>query len=293
MALRATWKGSLKLSLITIPIRAFSATTDTADVSFHQVHRVCKTRIKLKKWCPTCDREVERDEIVKGHERKDGDFVLVEEDDIKAVRPESTRIAHISHVVSASSIDPVLVERSYFLAPDTKAAGPSFAVIRDALDDQAAIGRLAIHGREYLVAVMRRDDALVLYTLRTSGEVRKSTAIKELDFADVKSPAPEVRLARQVLASFDSGADIESFTDNYQKALKAMLAKKKGTEVATDETEADKPAKVVNLMDALRKSLDAASSRRSGGRKVQHKSRTRATGRAHKQVATTRARKRA
>lgn len=293
MALRATWKGSLKLSLITIPIRAFSATTDTADVSFHQVHRVCKTRIKLKKWCPTCDREVDRDEIVKGHERKDGDFVLVEEDDIKAVRPESTRIAHISHVVSASSIDPVLVERSYFLAPDTKAAGPSFAVIRDALDEQAAIGRLAIHGREYLVAVMRRDDALVLYTLRTSGEVRKSTAIKELDFADVKSPAPEVRLARQVLASFDSGADIESFTDNYQKALKAMLAKKKGTEVATDEAEADKPAKVVNLMDALRKSLDAASSRRSGGRKVQHKSRTRATGRGHKQVATTRARKRA
>jgi DNA end-binding protein Ku len=268
MALRATWKGSLKLSLITIPIRAFSATTDTADVSFHQVHRECKTRIRLKKWCPTCDREVERDEVVKGHEREDGDFVLVEEEDIKALRPESTRVAHISHVVSASSIDPVLVERSYYLAPDTKAAGPSFAVIRDALDEQAAVGRLAIHGREYLVAVMRRDDALILHTLRTTGEVRKSTAIRELEFADVKSPAPEIRLARQVLASFDSGAEIESFTDNYQKALKAMLARKKGTTVGTAAEDDGAPKKVVNLMDALRKSLDAAGKRAAPKKKA-------------------------
>lgn len=278
MALRASWKGALKLSLITIPIRAFPATTDTADVSFHQIHRDCKTRIKLKKWCPTCDREVTRDEIVKGHEREDGDFVLVEEEDIAALRPESTKTAHISHVVSASAIDPVLVERSYFLAPDTRAAGPSFAVIRDALDEQAAIGRLAIHGREYLVAVMRRGEALILHTLRTTGEVRKSTAIKELDYADVKSPAAEIRLARQVLASFDSGADIESFTDNYQKALKAMLSKKKGTHVESTDDAPAKPAKVINLMDALRKSLDAAgksSRRKPATRKVQHKARAR------------------
>lgn len=283
MALRATWKGALKLSLITIPIRAFAATTDTADVSFHQVHRECKTRIKMKKWCPTCDREVTRDEIVKGHEREDGDFVLVEDEDIAALRPESTRTAHISHVVNASSIDPVLVERSYFLAPDTKAAGPSFAVIRDALDEQAAIGRLAMHGREYLVAVMRRDEALILHTLRTTGEVRKSKAIRELEYASVKSPIAEIRLARQVLASFDSGADIESFTDNYQKALKAMLAKKKGTHVETaDETPA-KPAKVINLMDALRKSLDAAgksSGRQTAGRKARRTTQARARKRA-------------
>ena len=271
MPLRATWKGSLKLSLITIPIRAFAATTDSADVSFHLVHRECKTRIKMKKWCPSCDREVERDEVVKGHEREDGDYVLVEEEDIKAVRPESTHVAHISHVVAASSIDPVLVERSYFLAPDTKAAGPSFAVIRDALDEQAAVGRLSIHGREYLVAVMRRNDALILHTLRTTGEVRKSTAIKELDFADVKSPTPEIRLARQVLASFDSGADIESFTDNYQKALKAMLAKKKGTRVGTATEQEDAPKKVVNLMDALRQSLEAAGKRKKAPAKAAKK----------------------
>lgn len=283
MALRATWKGALKLSLITIPVRAFAATTDTADVSFHQVHRECKTRIKLKKWCPTCDREVTRDEIVKGHEREDGNFVLVEEEDITALRPESTKTAHISHVVAASAIDPVLVERSYFLAPDTKAAGPSFAVIRDALDEHAAVGRLALHGREYLVAVMRRDDAMILHTLRTSGEVRKSTAIKELNYADAKPPAAELRLARQVLASFDSGADIESFTDNYQKALKAMLARKKGTPVETGEEATARPAKVINLMDALRKSLDAAAA----------PARRRTTTKRRKPPATTRTRKRA
>ncbi|GMV22599.1 MAG: non-homologous end joining protein Ku [Acidimicrobiia bacterium] len=264
MAVRPTWKGSLRLSLITIPIKAFSATTDTADVKFHQVHRVCKTRIKMKRWCPHCDREVTREEIVKGHERSDGDYVLVEDEDIKALRPESTRTAQISHVVAATAIDPILVERSYFLAPGDKAAGPSFAVIREALDDQAAVGRLAMHGREYLVALLKRDDVLVLHTLRTSGEVRKSTGIKELEFADVKTPAAEIRLAKQVLASFESDAAIESFTDNYQAALKEMLASKSGTTVSEDEAKpAARGGKVINLMDALRKSLEAAEQSRA------------------------------
>lgn len=259
MAMRPSWKGSLRLSLITIPIKAFSATTDAADVKFHQVHRLCKTRIKMKRWCPHCDREVTRDEIVKGHERSDGDYVLVDDEDIKALRPESTRTAQISHVVAAQAIDPILVERSYFLAPGDKAAGASFAVIRDALEDQAAVGRLAMHGREYLVALLKREDALIMHTLRTSGEVRKSTGIKELEFADVKTPAAEIRLAKQVLASFESADAIESFTDNYQAALKKMIAAKTGTTVTEDEAKpAGRGGKVINLMDALRKSLDAA-----------------------------------
>jgi DNA end-binding protein Ku len=267
MALRTAWKGFLKFSLIHIPIRVFAATTDSADVSFHQVHRKCRTRIKLRKWCPKCDRAVEADEIAKAHERKGGDYVIVEDEDVAALRPETTRLAEISHIVDASAIDPVLVERAYFLAPESKTAGPSFAVIREALDGQAAIGRLAMHGREYLTAVMKRGDSLMLYTLRTSGEVRKSNDIKELDFAAVKPAAAEVRLARQVLGTFDTGADIESFTDNYQKALKAMLAKKKGTKVEDEEPIEGRPGKVVNLMDALRKSLDAAG-KQKGSRKV-------------------------
>jgi DNA end-binding protein Ku len=206
---------------------------------------------------------VENDEVVKGHEREDGEFVLVEEDEVSALRPESTKVVDISDVVAASVVDPVLVERAYFLAPENKAAGASFAVLRDALDTQAAVGRLALHGREYLVAVTKRDDALMLYTLRTAGEVRKASAVSELKFADLKSKPQELKLARQVLGSFETGADIESFTDNYQKALRDMLKRKKTTTVETDGPKAHEPRKVVNLMDALRKSLEAASSKRS------------------------------
>jgi DNA end-binding protein Ku len=260
VALRPTWTGSLRLSLISVPIRVFAATTATSDVSFHQVHRKCKTRIQLKKWCPHCKREVERDEIVKGHERDDGKYVLVEEEDIKAVRPSSTRVIEITDVVAASAIDPVLVERAYFLAPDNKAAGASFAVLRDALDTQAAVGRVAVHGREYLAAVIRRDNALMLYTLRTEGEVRKAGDVAELKLADVTVKPAELKLARQVLANFETGADIESFTDNYQAALKDMLAKRKATDVeAAEEPDGEPRKKVVNLMDALRQSLETAA----------------------------------
>ena len=259
MALRPTWKGTLRLSLISVPIRVFAATTSDSDVAFHQVHRKCKTRIQLKKWCPHCKRAVERDEIVKGHERGDGKYVLVEEEEISALRPESTRVIEITDVVAAATIDPVLVERAYFLAPENKAAGASFAVLRDALDTQAAVGRVAVHGREYLAAVVRRDVALMLYTLRTEGEVRKAKAVTELKLADVTVKSPELKLAKQVLASFETGADLESFTDHYQEALKSMLAKRKATEVESAEETAAAPRKVVNLMDALRQSLEQAA----------------------------------
>ena len=259
MALRATWKGTLRLSLISVPIRVFAATTADADVSFHQVHRKCKTRIQLRKWCPHCKRQVERDEIVKGHERGDGKYVLVEEEEISAVRPSSTRVIEITDVVAAATIDPVLVERAYFLAPENKAAGASFAVLRDALDTQAAVGRVAVHGREYLAAVVRRDVALMMYTLRTEGEVRQAKAVTELKLADVTVKSAELKLAKQVLASFETGADLESFTDNYQQALKSMLAKRKATDVESAEESAAAPRKVVNLMDALRQSLEQAA----------------------------------
>jgi DNA end-binding protein Ku len=262
VSLRPTWTGSLRLSLINVPIRVFAATTSSSDVTFHQVHRKCRTRIQLKKWCPHCKREVERDEIVKGHERDDGKYVLVEEEEIAAVRPSSTRVIEITDVVAASAIDPVLVERAYFLAPENKAAGASFAVLRDALDTQAAVGRVAVHGREYLAAVVRRDVALMLYTLRTEGEVRKAGDVSEMKLADVTVKPAELKLARQVLASFETGADIESFTDNYQEALKEMLAKRKATEVeAAEESGGEPRKKVVNLMDALRQSLEQAATK--------------------------------
>jgi DNA end-binding protein Ku len=256
MAIRSTWKGSIKLSLIAIPIRVYPATV-ASDVSFRQLHRKCRTPIQLKKWCPTCEEEVNSDDIVKGYESSKGNFVVVEDEEIAKLRPESTHVIDIGQIVDAASIDPIAIERAYYLAPETKAAGAAFAVLRDGFGSRAGVGRLALHGREYLVAVMPRDQALVMYTLRTAREMRKPTAIDELAFADVKVKPEEVKLARQVMQHFDTGADVSELTDHYQEALREMLAAKTPEEVVTiaGEKGAKKRGQVVDLMDALRQSL--------------------------------------
>ena len=265
---RPAWKGSLKLSLITVPIRVYPATESRSDVSFHQLHRTCKTRIQLRKWCPHCRRQVDADEIVKGFEKTKGRMTIVEEEEIKAVRPESTRVAEISHVLDEAVIDPIHVERSYYLAPDGKRAGEAYAVIREGLTGKAAVGRLALHGREYLVAIVTYERALLMHTLRTRGEVRGMRGISELELARLKPKEAEVKLIRQVLGSFDTDASLEDFTDNYQAALKKMLADKEPDAVAASGEAGGKPAKVVDLMDALRQSLDQVKTRKKKTRVV-------------------------
>ncbi len=258
---KATWKGTIRLSLISIPVRVFAATNPRSDVQFHQLHRKCHTRIQLRKWCPHCKRYVENDELIKGYERDNGRFVLVEEEEIARVRPASTRTIDVSDLVKAEAIDPVMVERTYFLAPDNRAAGATFAVLRDALDGQAAVGRVAVHGREYLAAIVKRGRALLMLTLRTKGEVRDADTIEELEFADVKAKPTEMKLARQVLGAFTTNADLGNFTDHYEEALRSMLAEKPAVDVAAGGAAASgKRQNVVNLMDALRGSLAAAKS---------------------------------
>jgi len=247
----------LKLSLISVPIRVFPATNATSDISFHQIHRKCRTRIQLRKWCPHCEEVVAASEIVKGRETATGRYTIVEEEEIAALRPASTKTVDVSHVVDAATIDPLVIEKSYYVTPDSAGAGEPFAVIREALEGRAAVGRLALHGREYLVALQPRDSALVLHTLRTKGEVRALEEVDERAFGAVKTKPAEVKLARQVLSSFETEADLSSFTDRYQDALREML-ERKGTEEVVEVAEPDgtkAPTKVVNLMDALRQSL--------------------------------------
>ena len=262
MPARPTWKGTLKLSLIAIPIKVFPATDAGSDVSFKQLHRKCHTPIRMKKWCPHCDEEVGPADIVKGHATAKGRYVIVDDEEIASVRPESTRTVDISRVLDAATIDPIYIERAYFLTPDNKAAGAAFAVLREALDGKAAVGRLALHGREYLTAVLPRDKTLILYTLRTSGEVRDASAIDGTEFVAVRPKPEEVKLARQVLQSFDTAPDLSAFTDHYEEALRAVLAKKHAVEVADAAREDGKATTPVNLMDALRRSLASVSGER-------------------------------
>ena len=159
MPARPLWKGHLRMSLVTIPVRVYPASNPAATIHFNQLHRKCETRIQYKKWCPHCNREVTNDEIVKGYEFERGKYVALEEEDIKKVRPESTKVIHLQQFATAAAVDPMLLEQPYYLAPDGKVAAESFAVMREALRGQAAIGTVAFHGREHLVAIEPRDRA--------------------------------------------------------------------------------------------------------------------------------------
>jgi DNA end-binding protein Ku len=259
MAARSLWKGHLRLSLVTIPIRVFPATNPGAEISFNQLHRECQTRIQYKKWCPACDREVSRDEIVKGFEFEKGRYVELEDADIQKVRPESTRVVNLGQVADQDAIDPMLYDTPYFLAPDGKVAAESFAVLRDALDGKAAIGTVAFHGRERLVAIEPKDNGMVMYTLRRTDELRKMSAIDELGDVPKKAKAEEVTMAKRVMGGFEQSLDFSKYRDSYEDALKKMIDKKiAGKEIVETEEPAETP-RVVNLMDALRKSLDQVS----------------------------------
>ncbi len=258
MAARPTWKGFLKISLVNIPVRVFPATDSAATISFNQLHAECQTRIQQKRWCPTCDREVPMSEISKGYEFEKGRYVVMTEEDVSKVRPESTRVIDLVQFTEASAIDPIYVERPYYLAPDGNMASQSFAVIREGMKGKAGIGKLALYGREYLVAVQPKDNGLVMYTLRHAKEIRSMDAIDELQTVPVKVKPDEVKLAKQVIENFEGTLDWEEYRDEYQEELQRIIdAKVAGEEVVATEEEA--PPKVVNLMDALRQSLDRVS----------------------------------
>jgi DNA end-binding protein Ku len=258
MAARPTWKGYLKISLVNIPIRVFPATDAAATISFNQLHRECQTRIQQKRWCPTCQVEVPNTDLVKGYEFEKGKYVVLDEEDIGKVRPESTRVINVVQFADASMIDPVYVERPYYLAPDGAVAGEAFAVIREGMAGKAAVGKLALYGREYLVAIQPRENGLVMYTMRHASEVRAMSAIDELKSVPAKMKPDEVRLAKQVIGNFETGGDLSQYKDDYQVELKKIIdAKIEGKEVVGTPEEA--PPKVVNLMEALRQSLDRVS----------------------------------
>jgi DNA end-binding protein Ku len=258
MAARPTWKGYLKISLVNIPIKVFPATDAAATLSFNQLHAECETRIQQKRWCPKCEREVPNTDIVKGYEFEKGRYVVVEEEDLEKVRVESTRVINLERFTDANDIDPIYLDRPYYLAPDGPVARDAFAVIREGMKGKAGIGKVAMYGREYLIKVQPRERGLVMYTLRHANEIRSMDAIDELADVPEKVKADEVKLAHQVIGTFEGALDFSSYHDEYQVGLREIIdAKIDGREIVAPEVEA--PPKVVNLMDALRKSLDSIS----------------------------------
>jgi DNA end-binding protein Ku len=258
MAARATWKGFLKISLVNIPIKVFPATESSGTISFNQLHGECQTRIQQKRWCPHCNREVPHSEIVKGYEFDKGRYVVLSEEDFEKVRPESTRVIDLVQFADDSSIDPMFVDRAYYLAPDGPVAADAFAVMREGMQGKVGVGKLALYGREYLVAVKPQQRGIVMYTLHHAAEIRGIEAVDELNAVPDKVKPEEIRLAKQVIGTFEGPLDLATYKDEYREGLQQIIdAKIAGEEIVAPQVET--PPKVVNLMDALKKSLDAVS----------------------------------
>jgi DNA end-binding protein Ku len=261
MGARPTWKGYLKISLVNIPVKVFPATDAAATLAFHQLHSECQTRIQQKRWCPTHDREVSKTEIVKGFEFEKGRYVVIDEEDFEKVRVESTRVINLEKFTDADAIDDIYLERPYYLAPDGAVAKEAFAVIREGMKGKAGIGKVALYGREYLIKIQPREKGLIMYTLRHASEIRSMNGIDELAEMPDEVKADEVKLARQVMGTFEGEIDFAAYHDDYQTGLRDIIdAKIEGREIVTPEVEA--PPKVVNLMEALRKSLDTVSAKK-------------------------------
>ncbi len=258
MAPRSTWKGYLKVSLVTIPIKVFPATESADTVSFNQLHAECQTRIQQKRWCPNCEREVPNAELVKGYEFEKGRYVVITDEDIQKVRVESTRVIDLVQFADDAAIDPIYVDRSYYLAPDGGVAAEAFAVMREGMAGKAGIGKVALYGREYLVAIRPQKKGMVMYTLHHDAEIRSIDQIEELNSVPTTVKPAEMKLAKQVVATFDAELNLKEYKDEYKEGLRKIIeAKVAGQEIVASDVQ--EPPKVVDLMEALRRSLDSVS----------------------------------
>jgi DNA end-binding protein Ku len=259
MAARSTWKGFLKVSLVNIPVRVFPATETSASLSFNQLHEPCRTRIQQKRWCPSCEREVPLAEVVKGYEYQKGQYVVMSEDDFAKVTVESTRVIDLVQFADDTAIDPMYVDRAYYLAPDGPMAAQAYAVMREGMRGKAGIGKVALYGREYLVAVRPVQHGLVMYTLHHAAEIRSIDQIDELTAVPKDVKADELKLARQVVEMFAGELNLADYRDGYKDELRRIIDAKVAGEDVVAAPVAETPSNVVDLMAALRRSLDAVS----------------------------------
>src|SRR3990170_3115305 len=261
--MRTTWNGSLSFGLVSIPVGLAPATKPAArqsDVSFRLLHRECSTPIKQKRWCPTHDREVSQDEIVRGFEVAKGQFLIVEDADLEAIeRSDDSRSIEITRFVPQDSVDPVYFDRTYFLVPASGAAQRRpYVLLLQAMGQSgmAAIGRFVRSGRESLCLVRTKGDALALETLFLAEDVYSQAEILEA-VEGVAVKEAELELARQVIASLAGDFDPAALVSEYRRDLRALLeAKLRGEEIVTPEPVAEVP--LLDLMEALRRSVAAA-----------------------------------
>jgi DNA end-binding protein Ku len=257
MAPRAYWKGYLKLSLVSCPIALFPATSERDKIRFHQINKETGHRIKYQKVDAETGDEVAPDDIIKGYQVGKGEYLEVEPEELEAVAIESQRTIDIDQFVPKSEIDELYLDAPYYIVPDGEVGAQAFAVIREAIREEGmvAIAKVVFTTREHIIALEPRDKGMLGITLRYPYEVRKAADYFD-DIPDEKIPKDMRELASHIVETKAGHFEPEKFEDQYESALKALIRRKQSGK-PIEAPEQREPAKVINLMDALRKSVAA------------------------------------
>ena len=261
MATRPTWQGYLRLSLVSCPVALYTATARSGDVHFNMLHKETMNRIKMIPTDPETG-PVDRADIVKGFEISKGHYVVVTDEEIKNVRLETTRTLDIERFVDEDDIDRLYWNAPYFLPPDGDMAVEAFAVIRESMEraGKVALGRLVMHQRERLMALEPRDRGILAYTIRSNREVKDAKEVFDR-IPNEKPPAAMVEIAEKIIGQLEGPFDPSKFNDRYEDALRDLIRQKeKGHGV--EKVEEPKEAEVIDLMEALKRSLGQGGERR-------------------------------
>jgi DNA end-binding protein Ku len=264
----SVWKGHLTFGLISIPMR-MSAAARGERISFNQLHKECHSRLKQPLFCPVCNRNVERSEIVKGYEHEKDQYVVFSEEELDKIEPPSARVMEILEFVKLDEMDPLYFDSSYYVAPED-AGVKAYQLLMKAMQESGygAIAKLTMHQREHIVIIRPGSKGMTLHTMFYSNEIRAAESVAA-DKVELKDQ--EKKLAQQLIESLAAPFDPQKYRDEYMENVKGMIeAKLKGQEV----TQAAQPhmAPVIDLMEALKKSLaekqaPAASSAAPVGKK--------------------------
>jgi DNA end-binding protein Ku len=260
--MRAIWNGAVSFGLVNVPVRLYAATTNH-DIRFHQVHEVDGGRIRQKRTCSVCGEEVAYSEIAKGYETDDGQLIMLDDDDLASLPTASGHEIDVVQFVPADQVDPLLLDKSYYLEPENKALKP-YSLLREALreTDRMALVKVALRQRETLALLRVRGDAIVLQTMLWPDEVR------EADFPvlenDVEVRPQEMAMASSLIDSLSGEFEVSEFEDDYRKAVADLIEYKRehgGGRPAPEETAAEDTDDMTDLLTALRRSVEAAGGR--------------------------------
>ena len=259
MAGRPYWSGQMRISLVAFGIQLFPATSSAAEISFHQIDRKTQQRVHHLNVI-NGDQAVANSDIVKGYEYSKGKYVILDPDEIKQLRLETQKSINIARFVDSKELPPYLFEKPYFVVPDAKGSAEAFAVVREAMTEsgKVAIGEIAFGGREHLIAIAPAPDkkarGMMAYTLRYGEELRNAKSYFD-DIAEQKIDKKQLELADQLIKSQSAPLHLSDYKDDYEAALRELIEAKR-SEKPFPVSEEKPRAKVVSLMDALKRSVD-------------------------------------